>query len=532
MGNLIETGVYAVLGTFGVALLFGLVVFMSDYLDGWLRRRALGDIPFVDEGSNMSACLRWWSRRFEAEKEYAKAYELYSKRGKPYATRVKNNDHGIVLPLNSTKEWRSLPNDQLSFLHALSEFADLYMHTNVTDRTPLHAVHYCNNTNTLSRFNRHIVDATCRTLPLIAGTPTDHEWKQVNVFYSILSLCSTVAMSVVLGPEFTMDTSLIQTIMMYNRAIMPSCAERTSYPRILRPFVWRLSPLCLAMQSNLSKAKMNLIPEIKHRIGIARSKKGLIENGGPMSLLDGLIEMAFEKGSLSRSSDRGDDRQQANLLAEEIMFYHFELSSPIAFFITFNLYVIMNHKEYLAPLREEISEASKRSGGSLTLDTLKHAPRLESFVKETCRLYDISCLTSFRRVMKPVHLESINLSLNAGTIIMSPGRDVHLDPEYYENPTTFDGYRFYDASRGTCTPHISTTSPTFLTFSHGISACPARVLATQITRVIFILFLLKYDVELAHEEMPSYGIADGPVYLPNPSVMMRVRTRQKGALGL
>ncbi|KAB8268842.1 cytochrome P450 [Aspergillus minisclerotigenes] len=368
-----------------------------------------------------------------------------------------------------------------------------------------------------------MVDATDRALPLIGGKGTELEWKRANVFHTILSLCSTVAMSVLLGPEFSMDTSLIQTIMMYNTAIMPSCAERTSYPRILRPFVWRLSPLCRAMKSDLSKTKIKLIPEIKRRIDIARSKKGWLEEG-PMSLLDGLIETAFEKGCLSRSSDRGDDDQQVALLAEEIIFYHFELSTPVAFFIIFAVYVIMNNKEYLNPLRDEISGALKLSGGSFTLDTLNHAPKLESFVKETCRF--------FRRVMKPIHLESINLSLKPGTIIMAPGRDVHLDQDYYDNPATFNGYRFYDANRGTCTPHISTTSPTFLTFSHGISACPARVLATQATRTIFIMFLLKYDVELAHEEMPPYGFANGPAYLPNPSVMMRVRPRQKDVLGV
>ena len=367
-------------------------------------------------------------------------------------------------------------------------------------------------------------------------------------------------MSVLLGQEFCMDISLIQAMSMYNATVMPSCYERTSYPRVLRPFVWRLSPLCRAMKSHFSKAKMRLLPEIKRRIDIAQPNKGRIGNDGPASLLDGLIETAFEKGILNRSGNRQDDDQQANLLAEEIILYHFELSSPIAFFVIFKLYAVINHMEYLAPLREEISEAVKQSGGRLTLDTLKHAPKLESFSRETCRLYDISCcefpqlhltfidllcpihhittdvetrslVTSFRRVMKPVHLESINLSLNPGTIIMSPGRDVHLDPDHYENPTTFDGYRFYDASRGICTPHISTTSPTFLTFSHGISACPARVLATQISRAIFIMFLLKYDVELAHEEMPAYGITNGPVYLPNPSIMMRVRLRQKDALG-
>ncbi|GAB1199385.1 hypothetical protein APSETT444_008732 [Aspergillus pseudonomiae] len=363
-----ECGVYFMLVTFGVVVLFALIVLTSDYVDGWLRRRALGDIPFVDEGSNMSARLRWYSLRFDAEKEYAKAYK--------------------------------------------------------------------------------------------------------------------------------------QAMSMYNATVMPSCYERTSYPRVLRPFVWRLSPPCRAMKSHFSKAKMRLMPEIKRRIDIARPNKGRIGNDGPASLLDGLIETAFEKGILNRSGNRQDDGQQVDLLAEEIILYHFELSSPIAFFVIFKLYAVINHMEYLAPLREEVSEAVKQSGGRLTLDTLKHAPKLESFSRETCR-----------------------------TIIMSPGRDVHLDPDHYENPTTFDGYRFYDASRGICTPHISTTSPTFLTFSHGISACPARVLATQISRTIFIMFLLKYDVELAHEEMPAYGITNGPVYLPNPSIMMRVRLRQKDALG-
>lgn len=130
--------------------------------------------------------------------------------------------------------------------------------------------------------------------------------------------------------------------------------------------------------------------------------------------------------------------------------------------------------------------------------------------------------------MKTVTLNSVGLSLRPGTIVVSPCRDVHLDPDFYEDPTTFNGYRFYDSSRDTCSPRVATTSPTFLTFSHGAGTCPARVLATQICRTIFIKFLLQYDVELAHKEMPPYGYTNGPVYLPNPSVTMRIRPRSDG----
>lgn len=82
------------------------------------------------------------------------------------------------------------------------------MHTNMTDRTPLHAVHYCNNTKTLSthqptqvarsiilflkssigRFNRLLVDATDRALPLIGDKDTELGKCLIQVLQSLINL--------------------------------------------------------------------------------------------------------------------------------------------------------------------------------------------------------------------------------------------------------------------------------------------------------------------------------------------------------
>lgn len=59
-----------------LVLLFGLAVVGSDSLDGWWQKRALRGIPIVDEGSYMRPKLRW--KRFDAEKEYARAYQQVS----------------------------------------------------------------------------------------------------------------------------------------------------------------------------------------------------------------------------------------------------------------------------------------------------------------------------------------------------------------------------------------------------------------------------------------------------------------------
>ncbi|KAF5857077.1 hypothetical protein ETB97_006289 [Aspergillus alliaceus] len=449
----------------------------TDYIDGWRKRRAFGDIPIVDEGSNMSVRLRWNNPEFAAGREYAKAYKQYSKTGKPYVTRVQSNDYGIVLPLNSAKEWR--------------------------------------------RFNDLVASATDRVLPLTFGLATEQKFKELNVYKVISSLCSAVAMSILLGPDFCMDAPLLQTTQMYHDSIMPSCYERTGYPRILRPFVWRFSPICRALRSHLSALKMKLIPEVKHRIEMVRLGRGGVERDSTQSLLDALIETAFEKGSLSRSEQSTDDGAQVGLIVEQVIMFHFELCQPISFFLCSMLYVVMDHKEYVVPLREEASRTLRTSGGHWSLDCLKNAPKLESFARETFRF--------FRRVMKPVHLKSISMFLKPGTLVLSPCRDVHLDPDHYDNPTIFDGYRFYDAIRESCNPHMTTTSLTFLSFSHGSTACPARVIASQMSRTLFMKILLKYDMELTHEKMPAYGFTHGPVYVPNLSIMMRVKPRSNDA---
>jgi cytochrome P450 len=139
-------------------------------------------------------------------------------------------------------------------------------------------------------------------------------------------------------------------------------------------------------------------------------------------------------------------------------------------------------------------------------------------------------VVGLRRVMQPLRLTTLNLPLKEGTLIMTPCRAVHHDPEIYTDPSTFNGFRFYDAATNACTPKVFTSSPTFLTFSHGSGTCPARILATQIARMVFGKILQTHEVELAHEVMPVWSRMDPSraIYFPNPEVNMRVRPRGEG----
>ncbi|KAF4227334.1 hypothetical protein CNMCM8980_002940 [Aspergillus fumigatiaffinis] len=100
--------------------------------------------------------------------------------------------------------------------------------------------------------------------------------------------------------------------------------------------------------------RLKTCPEIARRITAARAASET-KDVRPYSLLDALVAAAFDNGSLSRDGKWANEAAQVQLLADE------------------------------------------------------HAPKLESFVKETFRLYDISPLVSFRRVMKSATLDSIGL---------------------------------------------------------------------------------------------------------------------------
>ncbi|KAL4983288.1 cytochrome P450 [Aspergillus falconensis] len=503
MGALLEVftaGYVALAGITGFFLVFlGFLVVISDYIDGWRSRRALGDIPIVDEGSNLSPILRWNLQPFDAETEFTRAYYKYSKNGKPFAARVQHGGYAIALPPSACRQVRATGHEQLSFLDALAEgYQGPY------------------------------------SLCLPNGIPNRDkpESTELNTLKSVFAAISALATALILGPDCpaALVSEITAGATAYNEVMMQCRILRAQYPRILKPLVWRFSRTARELRVILSHLKARLAPEIKRRIAnleVHSTGENQAESAGSFSLLDILIQTTFKNRHLPSTPAEND--KWADLLCQQALLYHFKLARAPGTSVTFMLYRVMNHPEYAPMLRNEMIAALKRSGDNWTVDILQRAPKLESFNKETFRMHDISNFVGLRVATHPVDLKSVSppLHLKPGTMIMTPSRTVHYDAEHYVDPLTFNGLRFYDAASNTCTPRVFTTSPTYLSFSHGTGSCPARNFATQIARMLFIRLLMGYEFELANEEMPAYGLMDGAAHFPNPEVRMRVRVREK-----
>jgi cytochrome P450 len=90
----------------------------------------------------------------------------------------------------------------------------------------------------------------------------------------------------------------------------------------------------------------------------------------------------------------------------------------------------------------------------------------------------------------------MDMNIPAGVNLCVPAKYIHRDPDFYPDPTTFDGFRFYDAATNNVTVRATTATDTYLSFSHGTGLCPGRTFGVHVVQVLCAIFIMEYDVKL------------------------------------
>lgn len=190
---------------------------------------------------------------------------------------------------------------------------------------------------------------------------------------------------------------------------------------------------------------------------------------------------------------------------------------------------LAQHQELFGPLRQEIREALSEGQG-LNKTTIYQMKLLDSVIKETQRTHPVQNLMMERRVMEDVTLsDNIQLKRDSATFIMSRLRDA----EVYEKPDEFDPYRFYRLRQQPGkqnTSQLVTTSPDYLAFGHGMSACPGRFFAAQEIKVILCQLLLRFDWHMPEGGDKLERITAGNSPFVNPLAKIVIRRREESEI--
>lgn len=94
---------------------------------------------------------------------------------------------------------------------------------------------------------------------------------------------------------------------------------------------------------------------------------------------------------------------------------------------------------------------------------------------------------------------SDGITLPAGTFTAVSAASQNMDPRIWDNPNTFDGFRFEKIRQK---PGLEqkyqfvSTSIDALTFGHGSHPCPGRFFVNNEIKILLGHFLLNYDIKL------------------------------------
>jgi cytochrome P450 len=161
-------------------------------------------------------------------------------------------------------------------------------------------------------------------------------------------------------------------------------------------------------------------------------------------------------------------------------------------------------------LTAELTQAAKQ--GDLTnYETIRSLPYLEAVIKEALRLGN-EVSGRLPRIDPTDPITYKHHTLPPGTVVSMTGRDLHLDPATFLNPTQFNPDRWLDSSTK------ERAEKHFVPFGKGARSCVGRDLAwleiKMATAVVMHRFELglfettERDVAMAHDFFSPFHRAD------------------------
>ncbi|KAI0182497.1 cytochrome P450 [Xylaria flabelliformis] len=284
--------------------------------------------------------------------------------------------------------------------------------------------------------------------------------------------------------------------------------------------------LSFAHRRSLRRAVKELLPTVQVSYDESADSGGSSQGARDSNGIDWIIDLSKEDGLAP----------DALFLTHALLLLVWAGSPPTAGLVTQMVYQVLLEPQYIAPLRSEAEIAFATYG--FTEKALNNMPLMDSFICEINRLYPTGTVTCARTVMDPRGIQFHDgLYLPAGTKIAVPTLAIQTDPDNFEHPLIFDGFRFNQNSHAESTDssrdiarvepksNPTTVSETNLAFGYGKHACPGRFYAVRMAKLAFGKLITKYDMRWDNVKVrPPSFFANGQM-APNLTQKILLRKR-------
>lgn len=385
------------------------------------------------------------------------------------------------------------------------------------------------------------------------GTDTE-SWKEICVFENMMNVIARASNRVFVGLPLCRNEQYLKSMGAFAQDVNASFLLLRFVPKVLEPLLGRL--ITIPNNRHYKQASALHVPLIKERLANIAKKDASPEWKWeePNDYLSWHIRLAQKENNLVEL--------QPEMIGRRLMPINFAAIHTTVFTITNCFFDILakksveEHGVLTSPvevIRQEARNEYINSDSSWSKQSLARLVHADSAIRESMRVSNFLTRGLQRKVIAKEGVENKGAGWNLpfGSTI---GVDVHSimhDPRIYPNPDTYDPFRFArvqeqeeaasgsesggeqpktTGSLGSKNVSLSTTSSTFLPFSHGRHACPGRFMVSHELKMLLAYATIFYEIEPL--EIRPANTWFGQHVIPPMKANIRVRRRKANELGL
>ncbi|KAB2571070.1 Cytochrome P450 monooxygenase pyr3 [Lasiodiplodia theobromae] len=322
--------------------------------------------------------------------------------------------------------------------------------------------------------------------------PATDEWTTMKdpLYATVVRLVSRLSAFAFLGSPLCRNKTWQRISAQYTVDVMSAVVAFRRWPRVIRPLVYVFHPILVPEIGRLQRCQKEaysiIEPELRRR---RMERKKAEELGGkkekPLDSLQWLDETAAAK-----KSNVDTVMGQLGLTVAAI-----HTTSAALTNVMFDIVAVPGLAD---ELREEIVRVMGDGGGEAGTPwqktTLYKLRLMDSVMKESQRFNPPSVI-SMKRIALAPHTLSDGTYVPRGASIGVPVLGM-MDPARYQDPETFDPYRFVKLRQQPGQENgwqYVTTSRDMFAFGHGAHACPGRFFASNEIKIALVHLLMGWD---------------------------------------
>ncbi|KAL4063965.1 cytochrome P450 [Scleroderma yunnanense] len=330
-----------------------------------------------------------------------------------------------------------------------------------------------------------------------------NEWKSVPVYSTVRKIVCRTSHRVIVGLPLCRDRDWNELGLTYMSDIFKEIMILRLIPRVLVPSLAKYVTKLTKRNSATAQYLNRIIAERRKAQGDSKEW-----TDKPCDFLQFLLDEGKETS--------------VEQLAQRIM----ALNISSIHILAQALHHLAANPNYAQLLREEVEAVIHTDGW--TKDAISKMYKVDSFLRETQRLDGFSAVPIRRRAMKDVTLSDGTI-IPKGIDVCIPGHAIHHDDDVYENPETFNPFRFVNVEDeeggGNTRNQMVAVHSEFLGFGLGKLACPGRFFAATMLKGILAHVVMSYDVKLEENATSARCEYVGTAILAHRSCNVMFRKR-------